>query len=123
MRVRNSHVEPSRTAQDGSEPFYRLHRKVETVPRTVHPTTTHRPSTTRSPIAAGRTQETTGPHVRLPVASDLARVVARALALDVEQYPDGPPAEASATSRGRSSRSAASPVVSGRLRAGSTVQP
>jgi hypothetical protein len=47
--------------------------------------------------------------------NDLVRILARALALDVQQYPDGPPAEVSATSPPRTSRLTTASIVSGRL--------
>jgi hypothetical protein len=47
--------------------------------------------------------------------SELARVLAQALAADIRQWPDGPPAEASATSGTVSNRRRPERIVSGRL--------
>jgi hypothetical protein len=50
--------------------------------------------------------------------SDLVRLLATAIAADLREFPDGPPAEASAlsaTPRTRNSRSGPDRIVSGRL--------
>jgi hypothetical protein len=47
--------------------------------------------------------------------SELVRILARALALDVEQYPEAPPTDGSATSRTGSSRRRPERIISGRL--------
>jgi hypothetical protein len=47
--------------------------------------------------------------------NELARILARALALDVKQWPDGPPADVSVISGPRSSRSGKDTTISGHL--------
>jgi hypothetical protein len=47
--------------------------------------------------------------------TDLARILARALALDIEEYPEGPSAEASATSGTGGNRSRPERIISERL--------
>jgi hypothetical protein len=47
--------------------------------------------------------------------NELSHILARALALDVEQYPEVPPAEVSATSRTGTSRRRPDRIISGRL--------
>lgn len=47
--------------------------------------------------------------------TELSRILARMLALDVEQYPKGPPAEVSDISRTGSSRRRPERIITGRL--------
>jgi hypothetical protein len=47
--------------------------------------------------------------------AELARILAQALAANLREYPDGPPAEPSATSGTRTSRSRPKPIISGTL--------
>ena len=47
--------------------------------------------------------------------SELARILAAALAADVREYPDGPPAEVSVTSGPGSNRLTVAPIVTGKL--------
>lgn len=49
--------------------------------------------------------------------SELARLIAQALAADVRDYPEGPPAEVSVTSGTGTNRSRPERIISGRLHA------
>jgi hypothetical protein len=65
-------------------------------------------------VSAGP-QAAPSPHAVLPHASDLARILASALAADIRDYPDGTPVEPSATQATVSARRRAERIVSGRL--------